>query len=82
MHGVHLRMYISLGALREDRVKVSASWAAMNCKRLMAVRKSEHLTSRVLSRVSPVPNRAPRRIAFSELMTEKPSSEPVGCRWS
>ena len=29
MHGVHLRMCISLGALREDRSKISASWAAM-----------------------------------------------------
>ena len=37
MHGVHLRMCISLGALREDRIKISASWAAMDFKRLMAV---------------------------------------------
>ena len=82
MHGVHLRMCISLGALIEDRSKISASWAAMDFKRLMAVRSSEHLTSRALSSASPGPNGAPRRLAFSELTTEKPSSEPVGCRWS
>ena len=45
MHGAHLRICISLGALREDPSKISASRAAMNFKRLMAVRRSEHLIS-------------------------------------
>ena len=53
MHGVHLSMCISLGALREDRSKTSASLAAMDFKWLMAVRRSEHLTSRALSSASP-----------------------------
>ena len=82
MHGAHLRMCISLGALREDRSKISASWAAMDFRWLMVVRRSEHLTSSALSRASPGPNGAPRRLAYSELSTENHSSEPVGCRWS
>ena len=79
MQGEHLRMCISVGMLREDQSKICASWAALDFKWLMAVSKCEHLSSRTLSRASPGLNGAPRRLAFSELTTEKPASEPVGC---
>ena len=80
--GDHLKVCISLGTLNEERRSMSVSWAAMFLSRLMAVRRSEHLASRVALRVEPEPKDAPRRTASEGLILIKLLMGQSNGRWS